>query len=153
MRPYQVNIVRSIIFLVFTFACSSPFAAMYKWVDDEGTTHYTQQPPPAGIESITLKTPPAIDGSETAKNFENQQKFLDTEREKRQKLIKAQLRAAEDKARMEKNCELVRARLKKYITSPRVQLVQADGSQIRSTEEQRQEGIADSKEMIKKYCK
>ena len=65
MCQYQVNIARSILFLVVTFACSTTFAAMYKWVDEEGNTHYTQQPPPDGIESKTLKPPPAIDGSET----------------------------------------------------------------------------------------
>ncbi len=125
---------------------------MYKWVDAEGNTHYTQQPPPAGIESITLKPPPTIDGSETAKTFEKQQEFLDAEREKRQKLIKAQQLAAAEKARMEKNCEMARARLNNYTTRPRVQLIQADGSLVRATEEQRQEGITNSNEMIKKFC-
>ncbi|MCG8614453.1 MAG: DUF4124 domain-containing protein, partial [Pseudomonadales bacterium] len=28
---------------------------MYKWVDEDGNTHYSQSPPPAGVEGTTIK--------------------------------------------------------------------------------------------------
>ena len=152
MCPYQVNIIRSILILVLTFACSLTFATIFKWIDKEGITHYTQQAPPAGIESETLKPPPSIDGSDAEKVFEKQQKYLDAGRLERQKRARAQQRKAEEKAIKERNCELSRARLKSLTDRPRVLLIQNDGSAIRPTEEQRQEKIAKSKKDIKETC-
>lgn len=126
---------------------------MYKWVDKEGNTHYTQQPPPAGIESEKLNPPPAFDSSEAVKTLEEQQEYLDTEREKREKHKKALQRAADDKARLKKNCDSNRARLKSLTDKPRVMSVQADGSVIRLTEEKRQEEIAKAEKAIKEFCK
>ena len=152
MCPYQVNIIRSILILVLIFACSSTFATIFKWVDKEGITHYTQQAPPAGIETETLKPPPSIDGSDAEKNLKKQQEYLDAERVKRQKRANVKQRRAEEKARKAKNCELSRARLKSLTDRPRVLLIQNDGSAIRPTEEQRQEKIAKAKKDIEEMC-
>jgi hypothetical protein len=38
-------------------------AQMYRWVDKDGHVHYTAQPPPPGIQSRTLGTPPPASSS------------------------------------------------------------------------------------------
>ena len=152
MCPYQVNIIRSILIPVLTFACSSAFATTFKWVDKEGITHYTQQAPPAGIDSETLTPPPSIDGSEAKKILKKQQQYLDAQRNKRQKNERAQQRKAAEKARKEKNCKLSRARLKSLTDRPRILILQTDGSAIRPTEEQRQEKIHNTEKAIKEMC-
>jgi len=128
-------------------------AEMYKWVDEEGNTHYTQQQPPAGVESEKLKPPPDFDSSEAEKTLKKQQEYLDKEREKRQQNAIAQQRKDDEKARLEKNCELSRARLKSLTDRPKVSEIQKDGSRVMMPEEKRQEEIAKSKEAIKEYCK
>lgn len=42
---------------------------VYKWVDADGVTHYSQQPPPAGaaqVEQLQLKSAPAVEPSPAA---------------------------------------------------------------------------------------
>lgn len=60
------------------FAYATAFFTTYKWLDDEGNTHYTQQPSSAGIESKTIKPPRAVDSSEAEKELEKQLKYIDT---------------------------------------------------------------------------
>ncbi len=89
-------------------------------VDEE--SNYTQQLPAAGIKPTTLKPPAAFDGSETARTIEEQQKFIDTENEKRQQQLKTQQRAAKEKARLEKNDKKARPRSKSITDRPRLLL-------------------------------
>ncbi len=42
------------LFLLALLACSSAFATNYKWTDAEGNVHYTDTPPPRGVEAKTL---------------------------------------------------------------------------------------------------
>ncbi len=46
------------IFLLALLAASGAWAANYKWTDAEGKVHYTDKPPPPGIESQTLRSVP-----------------------------------------------------------------------------------------------
>ena len=67
---------------------SSAHAALYKWVDADGNTHYTQQPPPGDIDSETIKPPPRIDKEGALKDLDEKHKYMGDqhkERENRQK--------------------------------------------------------------------
>lgn len=125
---------------------------MYKWMDSEGNIQYTQKPPPAGTEYSTIKPPPRIDAERSQKGLERRQKHVDALRDQRLKTAEGKRIADEEKARQKKNCEKAKARLATY-TRPRVQIVQEDGSRIRATEEERQQQIKKSKEMIEEFCK
>ena len=48
------------ILLISCICLSSQLAVaeMYKWVDDEGNTHYTQSPPPGDVEKEIIKPEP-----------------------------------------------------------------------------------------------
>lgn len=52
--------------LVCLGVAGTPSAAVYKWVDDKGVTHYTATPPPEGTEATKIKTPrasPAVEAT------------------------------------------------------------------------------------------
>ncbi|MBM2830851.1 MAG: hypothetical protein HW411_1641, partial [Gammaproteobacteria bacterium] len=66
--------VRSILFFLLSMNC---FAAMYKWVDADGNVHYTQSPPPEGVESATIKPPPEVDTGNAIKQLEDQKQRAD----------------------------------------------------------------------------
>jgi hypothetical protein len=153
MCPYQVNISRSILFIVLTFVCSTAFAATYKWVDEDGITHYTQKPPAGGIESETIKPPPSVHRDTGTRTLEEGQQLLEEGRENRAKQAEARQRAADEKARQKKNCEIARARLRSLTYRPRVFFVQPDGTYVRADEETRQVEIAKANESIKEACK
>ncbi|RKZ49213.1 MAG: hypothetical protein DRQ48_01280 [Gammaproteobacteria bacterium] len=153
MCPYQVNISRSILFIVLTFVCSLTFAVTYKWVDEHGNTHYTQKAPAGGIESETINPPPAIDRSQAEEALESDQEILDRGRENREKQAEARQRAVDEKARQKKNCEIARARLRSLTYRPRVFFVQPDGTYVRADEVTRQAEIAKANAAIAEVCK
>ena len=69
------------------------------------------------------------------------------------KQAEARQRAADEKARQKKNCEIARARLRSLTYRPRVFFVQPDGTYVRADEETRQVEIAKANESIKEACK
>ena len=152
MCPDQVNISHSILFIVLTFVCSTAFAATYKWVDEDGNTHYTQRPPANGIESETIKLPPSVDSGTGSRTLEEDQQLLEEGRENRAKQAEERQRAADEKVRQKKNCEIARVRLRSLTYRPRVFFVQPDGTYIRSDEETRQAEIAKANESIAEVC-
>ena len=127
------------------------YAAMYKWVDEEGNVQYTQSPPPAGIEADTIKPPPEVDSATAIKQLEEQDKEFDELRNQRQEQEKKSTEEEAKVAMQKKNCEMARKRLETY-ARPRVRFVQEDGSRVTATEEERQEQIKKSEAMIKEFC-
>lgn len=126
-------------------------AQIYKWVDAEGTVHYTQEKPPAEIENEIIQALIKIDNTEALNRLEKQKENVDALRDAR---ITAQTDAKKKKEEGElqkANCEKSKARLKSYLR-PRVNVKDQDGNVIRATEERRQEEIARSKKAIQDHC-
>ena len=51
--------------MIFSLVCllgisSQSHARLYKWIDADGNTHYTQQPPPDGIATEDIKLPASV---------------------------------------------------------------------------------------------
>jgi hypothetical protein len=138
-------------FLLLLLLAGNASAAMYKWVDEDGNTHYTQSPPPGDIQAETIGPPPKVNTKEAVEQLQEQQQKLEEISKQKQEAIEAQSKADEELARKKANCELARERLASY-TEPRVKFVQADGSRVRATEEERQEQIKISQEMIDEFC-
>ncbi len=127
-------------------------AEMYKWVDDDGNTHYTQSPPPGDIEGKTIKPPPKVNPDQAQKQLKNRQKNLADARDDRLKAVEEKDKEAGELASQRAKCEQARARLASY-ERPRVNLVDKDGKPSRATEEQRQSELAKSKKSIAELCK
>lgn len=146
---------RSLFLLVafcFVITNNAMATAMYKWVDAEGNTNYTQKRPTADTVFTSINPPSEFDSERSQKDLEKTQKYLGDSREQRQKKAEEKQRAIEDKAIQTKNCEQAKSRLATY-TKPRVKLLQEDGSRVRATEEVRQAQIAESQKLITEFCK
>ncbi|NNE39170.1 MAG: DUF4124 domain-containing protein [Gammaproteobacteria bacterium] len=127
-------------------------AQMYKWVDEDGVTQYTQTPPPGEIqvETIEIQTGPASELE--IWEMENQVRRLNLEREAR--LLEEQNKQIdkENAAIQAENCQRSRQRLASY-SVPNALILQADGSRIRVDEDARQRELAATRELISQYCK
>jgi molecular chaperone DnaK (HSP70) len=138
---------------IYLLLAGNAHAAIYKWVDENGNVQYTETPPPAEVKAETIQPPPSPMDSETAiKQLSEQERQLDESRKKRQEQAVQEARAADEIALQKKNCQMAKDRLASY-ASPRVKITQEDGSKVRATEEQRQEQIKKSEDMIKEFCK
>ena len=141
----------SLLLLSLLFVTGSASAEMYKWVDEEGNTHYTQSPPPGDIQAETIAPPPEVDTKQAVKQMQEMQEQSDDYEKQKQETAEEQRKKEEEIERKKSNCELARKRLASY-TEPRVKFVQPDGTRVRATEEERQEQIKKSQEMIDEFC-
>src|ERR1051326_4360720 len=46
--------MRSLLALLIVLAAAPALAQVHRWVDDKGTAHYSDSPPPAGVKSTTI---------------------------------------------------------------------------------------------------
>jgi hypothetical protein len=51
---------------LLSMAPTAGMAEVYKWVDDDGVTHYSQQPPPEGTPTVITPTADAPSSAESA---------------------------------------------------------------------------------------
>ena len=138
--------------ILFLIACAAP-AEMYKWVDEEGVTHYTERPPPGDVEATTIKPPPRVDTGRALSEYEQQQQKLNELREGRQKSAEERKREEEIAAIQKSNCDLARDKLEKASGSTRLYGTDAQGNRVRLGEEERQARIAAAQKDIAEFCK
>lgn len=126
-------------------------AQLYKWVDKDGVTQYTQSPPPAEFEVETLEIDTQSARALDIWEMENRVRRLNLEREAR--LLEEQNKQIdqENEAVQAENCQRSRQRLSSY-SVPNALILQADGSRVRVDEDTRQRELAATREMINKYC-
>lgn len=133
------------------FAGPVTSAELYKWVDENGVTQYSQSPPvgKAEVQTMNVKVTPADPAAaETLKaRVESLDKIRDTRAEDQQ--LNRQVEEA--KAVNEENCRRARARLAAY-SVPNALIEQVDGSRARVDEATRQKELTASQEMVKTYC-
>jgi len=145
MNRLNLSIYSVIQIFVLCVVVSNSQAALYKWVDADGNTHYTQSPPTGGIEADVIKPPPKIDTNKALDQLEEQQKYLDGLQEERGKQAKKQQIE-------EANEALGKDKLTHLTDIPRISKVDKDGNVSRLTEEERQAKIKKAQELINKEC-
>ena len=126
-------------------------AETYKWVDQQGRTNYSQTPPPSGVDYSLMPPPPEVDPAAMKEQIAKQKQFAEKYDKQRTAAGAEKKLMEEDRQAREQNCKLGRDRLASY-ERPGVMLVQPDGSRIRATEEQRQEQIKLSNDIIAEFC-
>jgi uncharacterized protein DUF4124 len=130
---------------------TSAFAEMYKWIDEDGNTHYTQNPPSGTIQAEIIKPPSKVDIEGATKKSKDQKNKADELMENRHKLAEDERKAKEEQDKKEESCKQARAQLARY-QRPRVSVKDEEGNVTRITEEKRQAEIERIKENINKVC-
>ncbi|MBI3772728.1 MAG: DUF4124 domain-containing protein [Gammaproteobacteria bacterium] len=133
---------------------SSPVAhsAVYRWVDKDGTTHYSETQSANGhAEQIFQSSAPTPDPQmetqlkELLKSQEQSQQLRDN------KAKEQESRAREESARTEA-CRRASERFTGLASHPRVSVKEPDGTLRRITEEERRAHLAEEQKRIKEYC-
>ncbi len=152
-RPLiQYSVIFSLVCLLGTSHVSH--ARVYKWVDADGHTHYTQQLPPEGAITEDIKLPASVnvDTQPAMKSFEAQQKKEQELSEASEKEQKKQDVQAENTEIKKENCRKSRAKLENVQNRARIRAVDESGNTIRATEEERQRRITEARANIEKWC-
>jgi hypothetical protein len=128
------------------FSSGGQAAQVYKWVDDQGVTHFDAQPP-AGRQTQQIdlqKAPPAParENSRSASDAQAEQRSVDTEVKKK---------VAQDQSRLAESCKTLRTNLAQLQNNPRVR-EQVEGGLKRLSEEERKDRVAETQKAIEEYC-
>lgn len=132
--------------VTLAMSATSQAAQIYKWVDDQGVTHFDAQPPAGrSTQTIDLQKPPAAaptNNSQPAIDAQAEQRAIDTEVKK--KVAQEQSRRAED-------CKILRTNLSQLQNNPRVR-EEVEGGLKRLSEDERKARIAETQKAIEDYC-
>jgi Domain of unknown function (DUF4124) len=139
--------------LIFTgiLLSSSINAEMYKWVDEDGNTHYSQSAPVDNTSVEIIKPPGNVDTKSAAKTVDNQKKSADKIRNDRIAAKEKAQKTKEAESLKKENCQKAKARLASY-QRPRVQKQNEDGSRSFVAEEDRQAEIKKSQAYVDEAC-
>ena len=150
--PNQAIYLQLVCLAALFLNSSTSLAAMYKWVDEEGNTHYTQSPPPGDIESESIKPPPKINPEHDQKRVQGRQQMLDDIAKQRKDKNDEALKAEQEAQKRASECEMAKKRLASY-ERPRIMVKDANGNPTRLDEEQRMAEIKKSRDLVKEACK
>jgi hypothetical protein len=122
-------------------------AQIYKWVDDQGVTHFDAQPP-AGrqTQQIDIQKPPTAPAAS-----DNSKSAMEAEAEQREINNAVKKKVAQQDARRAEDCKILRTNLAQLQNNPRVR-EQVEGGLKRLSEDERQGRIAETQKAINDYC-
>ncbi len=125
---------------------------VYKWVDEQGVTHYSQTPP-AGVEATPLDVATgAPAGGAAGETLERYRKVLAPPKPAQEKEAGRKVDPAKEAEARARNCKVARERLAILTARSRILVLKPDGSSERLTEEQRQAEIKRMKAIIAANC-
>lgn len=129
-------------------------AQMYKWVDEQGDTHYSEIPPPKGdVTTVAPPPPPAVAPAQAQQQLEQRQEKLNELADQRSKASADAALEDQQQKDMRTNCERAKATLAGLYAGGNRLYKDSKGNVTRMNEKQRQENIEKAQEMRRKYCK
>ncbi|HEB95109.1 MAG TPA: DUF4124 domain-containing protein [Sedimenticola thiotaurini] len=129
-------------------------AGAYRWVDDNGVTHYSQTPPPdRPVTRIAAPPPPpARQVQKERDRLDLQLQDAEIRKEKKQEQEQEQQKAADVEAARTRNCEAARRNLEILEGSPRRMIRMPSGEYRRLTAEEREEETLKAQARIDEFC-
>lgn len=139
--------------ILFTFIalCTSAQAGVYRWTDEQGTTHFSTEPPPdqkVTSQALDLNTLTPINQASDIATPDTIGQLKKREVKDRQDLARRQA----ERERRKKNCVVARGRLNNYETASRIRTLDDEGNIRYLTEKEHSERIADMRLKVTEYC-
>lgn len=150
------RLAATLIVLLVT-AASSPQAAIYRWMDDQGVVHYSETPPPA--ENVDRGTRITTDGPATGATAQARQRLrameeqLEAMSKQRQEAATEAAEAQREEERLASNCTAARKNLTNLENRRQRRIVDDAGNVTALTEEDRQQRMAEARTQIAENCR
>ncbi|MBI3479581.1 MAG: DUF4124 domain-containing protein [Nitrosomonadales bacterium] len=145
--------------ILLVLASTSTFAAVSKWVDDQGRVHYSDKPP-AGIKAETLRTAseagvmagaPASSPAAPKTLAEREMELKKSKQAKQAEAEKAAKKQAAEEAK-KANCATAQQNLRTLQEGIRMIEVNANGERSYLDDTQRQQRIEKAQQDINNLC-
>jgi hypothetical protein len=142
---------RFLLFLACLYLGSNASAEIYKWVDDQGRTHYGDKP---ADEADSLQVDVSKKGhiASDADRSEKRQRLLDAMQEDRQRKQQQAEKQREQKQYAQRQCTIARDRLKQYESVGYLYRLDQDGNRIVIPTEKRDQLTEKLRDDIRKNC-
>ena len=139
------------VLLLFFFSALPAYAAIYKWVDENGVTHYSQTPPTSDTQSQKLTVPRGPAPPPPAKSQNAQpEKPNEGDAQKTEATNDANEKL---KKQREKACETAKNNLQELDNHGRVRETDAEGNTRFLSDDEKMTRRQEMLDLIKKYCK
>lgn len=138
-------------FGLFSFSIASQ-GAIYKWVDENGVTQFSQFPPTEQAAERVVPAPaPAADPS-VQERLQRQLEGFDERQQAREEARQQQAQDREAKARRQRNCETARHNLGILERSNSMRVETAPGEYTYLSEEERLRRLEAGRQAVRQYC-
>lgn len=141
--------------LLYTLMAATPIqAAMYKWVDENGQTVYSQTPPPSGKQGAErIKAPPRPPSNTAQQKTQDNAATSGERRNEKKTQEEDKKKSQQAEANRKKHCDEMRQDIETLTTKPVVRRTGEDGESAVLTAEEREADIKVLRERLKKECK
>lgn len=138
--------------LITLTSLSSHSAQVYKWVDENGKTHYSDKPHDENSKSIQIRKKTAL-APEHDVRMQKQKRLLKVLDEERQESKKNKIAKAEEKRKRESNCNKAREKLKGIKTASFLfDKTDDPKNPVVYSNEERRKATKDAEESVQKWC-
>lgn len=147
-----------LLLLMFSFVAS---AQVYKWVDADGKTQYTDQPPPSGAaqdeKKLNIKPAPlssqANKPSDTDSDDEVAEDKMQSFSERRTARKDAKEEKEKEAEELHQKCVQAKGQLKMYRDTPRLRMPDGKGGIAYVEDNVREKHIQEAQKNIAAFCK
>lgn len=156
--------MRKILLILLVLSSASAFAGLHKWVDAKGKVHYSDQPPPANVESTLLRATSSAEDSAAERGAtassapaapktiaEREAELKKAQQTKQESADKAARKQEEADAR-KASCAAARQSLRTMQDGSRIVEVDASGERSFLGDERRQQRMDKARQDISNYC-
>lgn len=149
----NTTVLQHIALLVLLAIGAPAMAGMYKWVDEQGNVHYSQQPPPGQqAETVKAPPPPPSGAADEAARWKKQAEDFEERQADRAKAADEAQKAEAQEEQRKANCEIARKNLQTLTSRGQISIKEGD-TYRRLPEEERQAKIAEAQKQVDEFCK
>ncbi|HUL40835.1 MAG TPA: DUF4124 domain-containing protein [Burkholderiales bacterium] len=141
-------------------AATNAYCDVYKWVDSDGTVHYSDQPAPGATQEQTLniRSGTAADAESGAQKAPGTKSYIEQDAEFRKRQVEAEEKqvkeekALADAKQRQQNCQRALDSLHALQSGARVTRTNDKGEREYLDDNQRQEEIANAQKSADSWC-
>ena len=130
------------------------YGEIFKWVDEQGNTHYGDKPSTdSSATQLNIPEPQVKKESPDVQDRdERRRRLADVMQEDRLKKKEEQKQAYEKKSELDKKCVYAKDQLRRYEESGYLYNLDKDGNRVQLPDEHRTAAINDLRAQIKTHC-
>lgn len=130
----------------------SSYAEIYKWVDEQGRTHYGDKSV-ENSEQLNITTKKSGNSNSSSDRAERRQRLIDTIDEDNARKKETKDKKRKEKKKRERNCAIAKDKLTRMERAGYLYDLDKDGNRVIISNEERKKETSGLRKNIKKYCK